>query len=38
VAALTPRLRPGDAVLVKASRVIGLERVADALFQWSDTA
>ena len=28
---LAPRLRPGDAVLVKASRVVGLERVAAAL-------
>jgi UDP-N-acetylmuramoyl-tripeptide--D-alanyl-D-alanine ligase len=31
---LTPRLRPGDAVLVKASRVAGLERVAAALLEW----
>lgn len=31
VGALGPLLRPGDAVLVKASRVVGLERVADAL-------
>jgi UDP-N-acetylmuramoyl-tripeptide--D-alanyl-D-alanine ligase len=31
VAALAPRLRAGDAVLVKASRVAGLERVATAL-------
>ena len=31
VAALAGRLRPGDAVLVKASRVAGLERVAAAL-------
>ena len=35
VDALTPRLRPGDAVLVKASRVAGLERVAAALLEWS---
>jgi UDP-N-acetylmuramoyl-tripeptide--D-alanyl-D-alanine ligase len=35
VAALTPRLRPGDAVLVKASRVAGLERVAAALAAWA---
>jgi UDP-N-acetylmuramoyl-tripeptide--D-alanyl-D-alanine ligase len=34
VAALTPRLRAGDAVLVKASRVAGLERVAAALMTW----
>ncbi len=32
---LTPRLRPGDAVLVKASRVAGLEQVAAALLHWS---
>jgi UDP-N-acetylmuramoyl-tripeptide--D-alanyl-D-alanine ligase len=31
LAELAPRLRPGDAVLVKASRVAGLERVAAAL-------
>lgn len=31
VAALVPHLRSGDAVLVKASRVVGLERVAQAL-------
>ncbi|HET9443651.1 MAG TPA: UDP-N-acetylmuramoyl-tripeptide--D-alanyl-D-alanine ligase, partial [Acidimicrobiales bacterium] len=31
VGALAPRLRAGDAVLVKASRVVGLERVAAAL-------
>jgi len=31
VAYLTPRVRPGDVVLVKASRAVGLERVADAL-------
>jgi UDP-N-acetylmuramoyl-tripeptide--D-alanyl-D-alanine ligase len=36
VAAITPRLRAGDAVLVKASRVAGLERVADALLRWRD--
>jgi UDP-N-acetylmuramoyl-tripeptide--D-alanyl-D-alanine ligase len=30
---LTPRLRSGDAVLVKASRVVGLERVAEALVE-----
>ncbi|HEV8627626.1 MAG TPA: UDP-N-acetylmuramoyl-tripeptide--D-alanyl-D-alanine ligase [Acidimicrobiia bacterium] len=34
VATLTPHLRAGDAVLVKASRVVGLERVADALLDW----
>ena len=34
VDALTPRLRPGDAVLVKASRVAGLEQVAAALLGW----
>jgi UDP-N-acetylmuramoyl-tripeptide--D-alanyl-D-alanine ligase len=34
VAALTPRLQAGDAVLVKASRVVGLERVAEALLDW----
>ena len=33
VAALIPRLRSGDAVLVKASRVVGLERVAEALLE-----
>jgi UDP-N-acetylmuramoyl-tripeptide--D-alanyl-D-alanine ligase len=33
VATLAPRLRAGDAVLVKASRVAGLERVAAALLQ-----
>jgi UDP-N-acetylmuramoyl-tripeptide--D-alanyl-D-alanine ligase len=32
---LTGRLEPGDAVLVKASRVAGLERVAAALVDWS---
>lgn len=32
---LTGRLQPGDAVLVKASRVAGLERVAGALVDWS---
>ena len=35
VAALAGRLRPGDAVLVKASRVAGLERVAVALDGWT---
>jgi UDP-N-acetylmuramyl pentapeptide synthase len=30
-AALSDRLRPGDVVLVKASRVAGLQRVAIAL-------
>jgi len=34
VEALAPRLRAGDAVLVKASRVAGLERVAAALEGW----
>jgi len=38
VAALAPRLREGDAVLVKASRVAGLERVAAALLEWPETA
>jgi UDP-N-acetylmuramoyl-tripeptide--D-alanyl-D-alanine ligase len=33
LAALAPRLRAGDAVLVKASRVVGLERVAAALLE-----
>jgi UDP-N-acetylmuramoyl-tripeptide--D-alanyl-D-alanine ligase len=33
VAALVSRLRPGDAVLIKASRVVGLERVATALLE-----
>jgi UDP-N-acetylmuramoyl-tripeptide--D-alanyl-D-alanine ligase len=33
LAALSPRLRTGDAVLVKASRVVGLERVAAALLE-----
>jgi UDP-N-acetylmuramoyl-tripeptide--D-alanyl-D-alanine ligase len=33
VTALTPSLRSGDAVLVKASRVAGLERVANALLE-----
>jgi UDP-N-acetylmuramoyl-tripeptide--D-alanyl-D-alanine ligase len=33
VAALIPLLRSGDAVLVKASRVVGLERVAAALLE-----
>ncbi|HEV7861682.1 MAG TPA: UDP-N-acetylmuramoyl-tripeptide--D-alanyl-D-alanine ligase [Acidimicrobiia bacterium] len=35
VAVLAPRLAAGDAVLVKASRVAGLERVAAALLRWS---
>jgi UDP-N-acetylmuramoyl-tripeptide--D-alanyl-D-alanine ligase len=35
VQALAPHLRPGDAVLVKASRVVGLERVATALLELS---
>jgi UDP-N-acetylmuramoyl-tripeptide--D-alanyl-D-alanine ligase len=34
VRALAPHLRPGDAVLIKASRVVGLERVAAALLDW----
>ena len=34
VTALTSRLQVGDAVLVKASRVAGLEQVAEALEQW----
>ncbi len=38
VDALTPVLRPGDAVLVKASRVAGLEQVAAALLDWSSEA
>ena len=38
VTALTPRLRVGDAVLVKASRVIGLERVAEDLLRWSSAS
>jgi UDP-N-acetylmuramoyl-tripeptide--D-alanyl-D-alanine ligase len=33
VAALAPHLKPGDAVLIKASRVVGLERVAQALLE-----
>jgi UDP-N-acetylmuramoyl-tripeptide--D-alanyl-D-alanine ligase len=36
VAVLAPRLQPGDAVLVKASRVAGLERVAAALLSWPE--
>src|SRR5581483_2608066 len=36
VAALAPRLRRGDAVLVKASRVSGLERVARALLELAE--
>jgi UDP-N-acetylmuramoyl-tripeptide--D-alanyl-D-alanine ligase len=35
VAVLAPRLAAGDAVLVKASRVAGLERVAAALLRWT---
>jgi len=38
LAVLTPRLRSGDAVLVKASRVAGLERVASALVGWEPAA
>lgn len=38
LAALAPRLQPGDAVLVKASRIVGLERVADALAHWEPAA
>ena len=38
VTAIAPRLRVGDAVLVKASRVAGLERVADALLHWREGA
>jgi len=34
VRALVSQLRSGDAVLVKASRVVGLERVAAALLEW----
>ena len=34
VVALAAHLRAGDAVLVKASRVVGLERVAAALLEW----
>ena len=33
VGVLAPRLQPGDAVLIKASRVVGLERVADGLLE-----
>ncbi len=36
LAALAPRLRAGDAVLVKASRVAGLERVASSLLTWPE--
>jgi UDP-N-acetylmuramyl pentapeptide synthase len=35
MAVLAPSLRTGDAVLVKASRVSGLERVAEALLRWT---
>lgn len=38
VAAVTERLRPGDIVLVKASRVIGLETVALALARPGDAS
>jgi len=38
LAVLAPRLRAGDAVLVKASRVAGLERVAAALAGWEPPA
>jgi UDP-N-acetylmuramoyl-tripeptide--D-alanyl-D-alanine ligase len=34
LAAVSGELRPGDAVLVKASRVVGLERLAAALCEW----
>jgi hypothetical protein len=33
VALLTPALGPADVVLIKASRVVALDRVADALLQ-----
>ena len=33
LALLTPVLAPADVVLVKASRVVALDRVADALLQ-----
>jgi UDP-N-acetylmuramoyl-tripeptide--D-alanyl-D-alanine ligase len=36
VAVLAERLRPGDAVLIKASRVVGLEQVAAALTHWGE--
>ena len=36
VAAIAPRLQAGDAVLVMASRVAGLERVAGALLRWPE--
>ncbi|WP_433185047.1 UDP-N-acetylmuramoyl-tripeptide--D-alanyl-D-alanine ligase [Actinoallomurus sp. CA-150999] len=36
VAALGERLRPGDVVLVKASRVAGLEKVAQAVLEMSE--
>ena len=35
VTALTAHLRSGDAVLIKASRVVGLEQVAEALLDWT---
>jgi UDP-N-acetylmuramoyl-tripeptide--D-alanyl-D-alanine ligase len=38
MAVLAPSLRTGDAVLVKASRVAGLERVAEALLRWTPGA
>jgi UDP-N-acetylmuramoyl-tripeptide--D-alanyl-D-alanine ligase len=34
---LSDRLQPGDAVLVKASRVVGLETLAAALCEWEPT-
>jgi UDP-N-acetylmuramoyl-tripeptide--D-alanyl-D-alanine ligase len=38
LATLAPRLRAGDAVLVKASRVVGLERVAAALLDLAEVS
>jgi UDP-N-acetylmuramoyl-tripeptide--D-alanyl-D-alanine ligase len=38
VTAVRKRAAPGDAVLVKASRLVGLERVADALLQPGERA